>query len=194
MGRIRLVHYHTNTLNETPKAEDLSLGEIALNTNPITYRVFTKDSNGETHEQILPEFFSGSALADNEHPNSYSSIESPQFEGGSCVLKVGRWINNTKIPSWSLLHGSLIYFGSDDVRGSMCISYAAPLILFSGINNHNRNEPWTMSIFGSNGKTYDFENFTSASAKKTEGTLSLAGTTFNGSSNVTIDKLDCGEF
>mgnify|MGYP004490830223 CR=1 FL=1 len=195
MGRIRLVHYHTDTLGAAPTAKDLKSGEIALNTNPITYRVFTKDSNGETHEQILPETFLANTLADEEHLNSYSTIENSQFDGGSCVLKVGRWRNGQVTPpSWCILYSPTIYFGADDVRGSISMNYGSPEIIFAGAYNNKRDNPWTMKITGSDGKTYNFENFISASSKKTEGTLSLAGTSFNGSSNVTIDKLDCGEF
>ena len=43
-------------------------------------------------------------------------------------------------------------------------------------------------------KTYNLENFTAATAKKTSGTLSIADQSFNGSADLAINELDCGEF
>ena len=50
MGRIKLIHYHTNTKDAVPAAENLALGEIAVNTNPESCGLFVKDSNGSIRQ------------------------------------------------------------------------------------------------------------------------------------------------
>lgn len=200
MGRIKLIHYHTNTKDAVPAAENLALGEIAVNTNPESCGLFVKSSNGEVvkissdNAKFRRVYFSDdNANYTTIEPNSGALSSNKGYVHSFLVWKEG---GDSKTPVFSAGNfSSGLFFGLDDTKGAISLAYNTPKIIFSANSCTDKNTPaWTLGLTGAYFTTYDLENFTAATAKKTSGTLSIADQSFNGSADLAIDKLDCGEF
>ena len=200
MGRIKLIHYHTNTKDAVPSASNLALGEIAVNTNPESPQLIIKNSTGAIEKISVDssKFRTGTFTKEN---NNYTAIDPKTLitsatKGYTNSFYVWKTAGaSTVIPNFSAgEYSSGLFFGVDDTKGVISLSYNIPAIVFSGnASSESNGAAWFLKLTGKS-KTYDLENFTAATAKKTSGTLSIADQSFNGSADLSIDKLDCGEF
>ena len=185
MGRIKLIHYHTNKRDAVPAAENLALGEIAVNTNSGNPFIAIKDDSGN----ILKNSFNIQTV-----PNSLSDYDltkiDPTITGYTQTLRVFKSSTKLNTGFSAGVEASNIMFGCGDTKGIVSITYGTvPTIKFSGFTTQNFTDPTFMGITGVGRKIYDLSKIGT-----TTNSLTLNGQVFDGSRAVTIDTLDCGEF
>ena len=185
MGRIKLIHYHTNTKDAVPAAENLALGEIAVNTNSGNPFIAIKDSAGN----ILQNSFNVQLVNTRADDSDLSKID-PTVTGYTNTLRVFKTSAAMHESFSAGDESSNIMFGCGDTKGIISITYGRiPTIKFSGFSTMNFNNPTFIGIAGSGNTVYDLSKIGT-----TTNNLTFNGKTFNGSSAVSIDSIDCGEF
>lgn len=185
MGRIKLIHYHSNTRDAVPAAENLALGEIAVNTNSNNPFIAIKDGAGNIQKNSFNIQTVPNSVADYD----LSKID-PTLTGHTQTLRVFKSATKLNAGFSAGEEASNILFGCGDTKGIISITYGTiPTIKFSGFTSRNFDNPSFMGITGVGSKIYDLSKIGT-----TTNSLTLNGKVFNGSSAVTIDTLDCGEF
>ena len=221
MGRIRLVHYHTDTLGAAPTAKDLSLGEIAVNNNYCSPLLYIRNNNN-TINKFPPHdcYF----LFGNENTVMYKLFTIEVLQNAWCDYS-GCFIINGKNSEAAHFYIRIKATSQSGITESSCslksINGYTPSKLHCYLYENNRFEVWwelspwnQVNIIALNEAMGNVTKTTSNSAQTALPTnftkeiiinrcyedimltksLNFAGVSFNGSSNVTIDKLDCGEF
>ena len=176
MGRIKLIHYHTNTMDAVPAAENLALGEIAVNTNPESLKMFVKDSSGKTH----------SFSADDSNDIKYVKLAGGTMTG--------------KLTAPDLVATQCFCTPTMLGEGNITTYFHRLDFGYAG------NDKWGFYEYGGTYNFYQNKSggkdaATLVGAITPQGyqgrlstALTIGGTTYNNTQDVNIDSIDCGEF
>ena len=215
MGRIKLIHYHTDAKDAVPSASNLALGEIAVNTNPESPQLIIKNSKNQLvrgsflDSRYISGNYSGKnhfKFAEVSNPSQWDNISGcfafRSLGSGTGILIIGiHGTNMVEIKFWGESNYSQIpitarkndkkisFFVSER---NVCIFDFINLISVSNLNLLERIETYTDDTVSQFGDIIATANFNVAN--KTHGTLTINGFSFIGEKDLTIDKLDCGEF
>ena len=195
MGRIKLIHYHTNTKDAVPAAENLAEGEIALNTHPESCGLFIKSSDGSIKNIGFAVSGRGcSSIGNyfNDSPKSANAIPT----GGNAGVQFFIASSNTEEAGPPERDGYILQF---NWRGGF---YSSQLCVTDGVHptiytrNHTSTDwetTWTTHLNEYNGPDLIAKMGFAKTSDITK-KLTIAGLEYNGTEELTIDSLDCGEF
>ena len=195
MGRIKLIHYHTNTKDAVPAVENLAEGEIALNTHPESSGLFIKSSNGEIKNigfsvsgngcSSIGNYFRSGAKSANAVPTGKNK--------GVQFFMTNMYTEEALPPSRD---GYILQFNwaSGAYCSQLCVADGVhPTIYTRNHTNEDWETTWTTHLNEYNGPDLIGKMGFAKTSDVTK-KLTIAGLEYNGTEELTIDSLDCGEF
>ena len=222
MGRIKLIHYHTNTKDAVPAAENLALGEIAVNYNANNPFLAIKDSNGRIRRINQKQYY---VHYDNMPP--YQLVFEKQlpiwsmcgyvftfasFDAGCGFIMLSAHTQNnngkTVTLSTEIISRNSFSAGYSPFHVYLNQTTRTIRVILECRNNSNTRIKELVNYDAQSNIEFQPQNWFAEipedygeqvpiiinSAPKVQGHFVFNGNYYNGSNTVEISQIDCGEF
>ena len=220
MGRIKLIHYHTNTKDAVPATENLALGEIAVNYNAENPFLVIKDSRGKlrrinqkqyyVHYDNMPQYQLVFECYLHQWQMCEAVLAFSSFDNGNGIMMFS---SNSQSSDYRINASARIISHScseDKQLFSLYVNQTTKMVrlVLRCYNNSATRIKELVNYDAQSDIEFQPQNWFATipndygekvpiiinTAQKVQGYFVFNGIAYNGANSVEISQIDCGEF